>query len=100
MKKCMLLIALAALAAGTACAQDGGEDSHGRKDKARNRAERMLVRDKERPGNPMTDAEVVAKFRTLADGVIAPATADRIVDLCMKFDTLEDVSPVIEFETR
>lgn len=51
-------------------------------------------------GNPMTDDEVVAKFRKLADGVVSPATADRIVDLCMKFDTLEDVSPVIEFEVQ
>ncbi len=51
-------------------------------------------------GNPMTDEEVVAKFRKLAAGVIAPATADRIIDLCMKLDTLDDVSPVIEFEAK
>jgi 2-methylcitrate dehydratase len=51
-------------------------------------------------GNPMTDGEVIAKFRRLADGVVSPATADRIIDLCMKFDTLDDVSPVIEFDVR
>ncbi len=50
-------------------------------------------------GNPMTDEEVVAKFRKLADGVVSAATADRIIDLCMKFDGLADVAPLVEFET-
>jgi len=50
-------------------------------------------------GNPMTDEEVVAKFRKLADGVVSAATADRIIDLCMKFDALAHVAPLVEFET-
>ena len=77
MKKCMLMIAIAALAAGTACAQEGGEDSHGRKDKARNRAERMLVRDKERPDNPMTD-EMRAELRAEHEAIRDLAGAIRI----------------------
>ncbi len=50
-------------------------------------------------GNPMTDDEVVAKFRKLAGGVVSASTADRIIDLCMKFDRLTDVAPLVEFET-
>ena len=84
MKKCMLLIALAALAAGTAFAQEGAEDSQGRKGKewnrdgqGRNRAERMLVRDKERPGNPMTD-EMRAELRAEHEAIRDLAGAIRI----------------------
>lgn len=50
-------------------------------------------------GNPMTDGEVVAKFRTLAAGVVSEATAQKIIDQAMKFDTLSDVGALIEFET-
>jgi len=48
--------------------------------------------------NPMTDDEVVLKFRKLADGVVSPATADRIIDLAMKLDTLDDMTPLFAFE--
>ena len=84
MKKCMLMIAIAALAAGTACAQEGGEDSQGQKGKAwnrdgqgRNREERMLVRDKDRPGNPMTD-EMRAELRAEHEAIRDLAGAIRI----------------------
>lgn len=50
-------------------------------------------------GNPMTDDEVVAKFRRQADGVISDATAERLVDVALRLDTLEDVTPLFEFET-
>lgn len=50
-------------------------------------------------GNPMTDDEVVAKFKRLADGVVSSATADRLIDLSLKFDTLTDVSALFEFDT-
>lgn len=48
--------------------------------------------------NPMTDDEVVAKFRKLADGVVSASTADRILELGWKLDELDDVSPLLEFE--
>lgn len=47
--------------------------------------------------NPMTDDEVIGKFRRLASGVISDATADRIVNLCMEFDTLASLAPLFEF---
>ncbi len=50
--------------------------------------------------NPMTDEEVVAKFLKLADGVVSPDTADRIVDLSMRFDDLDDLAPLFEFEVK
>lgn len=48
--------------------------------------------------NPMTDDEVVAKFRRLADGVIANATAERLVEQVMSFDKLNEVSQLFQFE--
>lgn len=49
-------------------------------------------------GNPMTDDEVVRKFKTLAAGVVSDATADRIVNQALGFDTLSDPAALIEFE--
>jgi len=48
-------------------------------------------------GNPMTDDEVVAKFRRMAKGIISDATADRILDQAWKLDTMKDVGPLFEF---
>lgn len=50
-------------------------------------------------GNPMTDEEVVKKFKTLATGVVSDATMDRIINTAMAFDKLDDVSKLLEFET-
>lgn len=49
-------------------------------------------------GNPMTDEEVVRKFKTLASGVVSEATAERIVNQCMEFEKLSDVAALLEFE--
>jgi 2-methylcitrate dehydratase len=49
--------------------------------------------------NPMTDDEVVAKFRQQAAGVVDDAAAQRIIDLSMSLDKLPDVTPLLEFET-
>lgn len=49
-------------------------------------------------GNPMTDDEVVRKFRLLAEGVVSERVAERIIELSMTLDTLTDVSPLLEFE--
>lgn len=51
-------------------------------------------------GNPMTDEEVVAKFRRQADGVVRDATAEQIVEQCLALDRLTDLTPVLAFETR
>ncbi len=51
-------------------------------------------------GNPMTDDEVIAKFRGLAEGVIDTATADRIVEQVFKLETLEDITPILAFATN
>lgn len=48
--------------------------------------------------NPMSDDEVINKFHRLAEGVVSRATADRIVEQAMKFDTLEDINTPFEFE--
>ncbi len=50
-------------------------------------------------GNPMTDDEVVAKFRTQAAGVVSDATADRIVNVCMDLDRVRNIAELVEFET-
>ncbi|MEW6250017.1 MAG: MmgE/PrpD family protein, partial [Planctomycetota bacterium] len=50
-------------------------------------------------GNPMTDAEVIGKFRTQAAGVVSDRTADRLIELALGLDELADVTPLLEFET-
>ncbi|MFQ5413230.1 MAG: MmgE/PrpD family protein [Phycisphaerae bacterium] len=47
--------------------------------------------------NPMTDDEVVAKFRRMAEGVVTASTADGILDQAWRFDALEDVAPLFGF---
>ncbi len=49
--------------------------------------------------NPMTDDEVVDKFRRLARGVVRDETADAILDRAWHLDTLEDVTPLFAFAT-
>lgn len=48
--------------------------------------------------NPMTDDEVVAKFRRLAAGVITDKTADRILDAVWRLDELKELSELLAFE--
>ncbi len=50
--------------------------------------------------NPMNDDEVVAKFAKLAEGVVSARTANRIVDLCMRLDKLDDLAQLFEFEVE
>lgn len=47
--------------------------------------------------NPMSDDEVVAKFRRMAKGVIADDTAAAVLDQVWKLDQLEDVTPIFAF---
>jgi 2-methylcitrate dehydratase len=51
-------------------------------------------------GNPMTDDEVIAKFRAQAAGVVSAGTADRIIGLAMSLDELTDVSSLLEFDVH
>ncbi|MGD8453426.1 MAG: MmgE/PrpD family protein [Phycisphaerae bacterium] len=50
-------------------------------------------------GNPMTDDEVIAKFRGLAADVVSPATADEIIARAMSLEKLDDVGELLEFAT-
>ncbi len=48
--------------------------------------------------NPMTDEEVVAKFKRMAKGVISDATADKVLATAWKLDVLSDVTPLFVFD--
>ncbi len=41
--------------------------------------------------NPMTDDEVAAKFKRMAKAASTAATQDRVLDLCWKLESLDDV---------
>jgi 2-methylcitrate dehydratase len=49
-------------------------------------------------GNPMTDDEVVAKFQRNVRGVVAEATARKIIDLCWRLDELDTIRPLLAFD--
>jgi 2-methylcitrate dehydratase len=49
-------------------------------------------------GNPMTDDEVIAKFKRMASGVISDATAKQILDRAWALDTMSDVTPLFTFD--
>jgi 2-methylcitrate dehydratase len=42
--------------------------------------------------NPMTDDEVAAKFRRRAEGRLAAAARDRVLDMCWHLESLDDVA--------
>ena len=48
--------------------------------------------------NPMTDDEVVAKFKRLARGVISDETAANILEKAWKLDTMDDMRPLFSFD--
>jgi 2-methylcitrate dehydratase len=49
-------------------------------------------------GNPMTDDEVVAKFKRMAAGIITDKTAAEILDHAWQLDTMKDVTPLFAFD--
>lgn len=51
-------------------------------------------------GNPMSDDEVIKKFKTLAAGIVSDATADRIVNQALSFHELRDAATLLEFEAQ
>ena len=42
--------------------------------------------------NPMTDAEVVVKFRKLAQGLLSPESQDRVLKLCWELPQLQSIT--------
>ena len=48
--------------------------------------------------NPMTDDEVVTKFKRMADGVLSSQSRDAILEQAWKLDTLTDVTPLFAFK--
>jgi 2-methylcitrate dehydratase len=49
-------------------------------------------------GNPMTDDEVVAKFRRMADCVLTEQTAAEVLGQAWDLDKLAEVTPLFTFE--
>ena len=47
-------------------------------------------------GNPMTDAEVEAKFRRTVEPKYGKAKADAILKACWSFDTLTDLTSLLK----
>jgi len=48
--------------------------------------------------NPMTDDEVVAKFKRMASGVISDESAENILKQAWSLDTLDDLTPLFSFD--
>ncbi len=48
--------------------------------------------------NPMSDDEVVAKFRRLAEGVVNDTTAERIIEQAWSLDAMDDITPLFAFD--
>ena len=44
----------------------------------------------------MTDAELEAKYEGLAEGVLPPAQAQKVMELCRQVETLPDASVLIQ----
>ena len=49
--------------------------------------------------NPMTDDEVVAKFKRMSGGVVSDATANKILEQAFSLDQMDDITPLFAFET-
>ena len=47
-------------------------------------------------GNPMTDAEVRAKFRALVEPRYGRPAADAVLEKCWKFEDVTDVAGVLK----
>jgi 2-methylcitrate dehydratase len=49
-------------------------------------------------GNPMTDEEVIAKFKRMADGVLSNRTAATLLEQAWNLENLRDLTPLFAFE--
>jgi len=43
------------------------------------------------PKNPMTDEDIVSKFRANAEGVLNPTQQEKVIDMTWRFDELEEI---------
>jgi len=43
------------------------------------------------PKNPMTDEDIVSKFRANAEGVLNPPQQEKVIDMTWRFDELEEI---------
>jgi 2-methylcitrate dehydratase len=48
------------------------------------------------PENPMTDEDIVSKFRANAEGVLNPAQQDKVIDLTWRFDELGEIGEYLK----
>jgi 2-methylcitrate dehydratase len=48
------------------------------------------------PENPMTDEDIVSKFRANAKGVLNPAQQDKVIDLTWRFDELGEIGEYLK----
>ena len=48
------------------------------------------------PQNPMSDEEIVSKFRANASGVLSDEQQDKIIDLTWRFDELDEITSYME----
>ncbi len=48
--------------------------------------------------NPMTDDEVIAKFKRMANGVITNETANAILEQAWNLDKMDDITPLFTFD--
>ena len=49
-------------------------------------------------GNPMTDDEVIAKFKRMAEGVVSDKTAAEILDRAWNLETMKNLTPLFAFD--
>jgi 2-methylcitrate dehydratase PrpD len=47
--------------------------------------------------NPMTDAQLEAKFRDLAEGILSPAQTSRLIEACWTADRLDNAAAIAQF---
>jgi len=48
------------------------------------------------PKNPMTDEDIVSKFRANAEGVLNPTQQEKVIDLTWRFDELEEIGEYLK----
>ncbi|MFO7609897.1 MAG: MmgE/PrpD family protein, partial [Candidatus Krumholzibacteriia bacterium] len=60
------------------------------------RFERTVDHAKGSPANPMTDDELIAKFRANASAVMDPAAQDRVIEATMEFERQADLAAYMQ----
>ena len=60
------------------------------------RFSKMITHPKGHPKNPMTDKEVEAKFKTMADNILPPGQTDIILDKLWHLEYIKDVREIMD----